>query len=171
MLKCTRHEAILWIVALHDMFHEWHLLKAHITPVLSPLNVTSQSDKPCWTIHRMASSRATDSAKPMSRSSLSQFSRRHHAAQCSPTTRPMPHDNETSTHMSRSIEQWGRREREPPGITRLCKLLIDSSFNPSSQVSCSLAVKHGTASNSSVYISIHLPHTKTKENRDDVVIC
>ena len=42
MLKGTRHEAILKIVALHDTFHEWPLLKAPITPVLSPLTVMSQ---------------------------------------------------------------------------------------------------------------------------------
>src|SRR5882724_11548224 len=118
MLKGTRHDAILRMVALRNTFREQPLLKAPITPVLSPLTVTSQSDKPCWTIHRMASSRATDSAQPMSQSSLSQLARRCHAAQCSPTTRPMPHDDEAATHMSGSIEQRGTREWEPSSIAR-----------------------------------------------------
>src|SRR5882724_190213 len=104
MLKGIRHEAILRMVAFRDVFHEWPLLKAPMTPVLSPLIITLQSEKPCRTSHKIAISRATDSAQPMSLSSPSQPVRRCQAAHRLPTMRPMPHVEDASTHTSGSTE-------------------------------------------------------------------
>jgi len=51
---------------------------------------------------------------------------------------------------------------------RLCKLLIDSSFDPSSHVSQLSHIVQGITANSSAFKSVHLPHTKTKENSDEL---
>jgi len=51
---------------------------------------------------------------------------------------------------------------------RLCELLIDTDFDPIAHVSRSAPFKCGVASNGSRFISLHLPHTKTKENGDDI---
>src|SRR5882724_1208526 len=59
-------EEILCMVSLQGMLQEQPLTKAPIMPMLSPLTVTTASWKPVCTIHNAASSRATDSAHPMS---------------------------------------------------------------------------------------------------------
>jgi len=46
--------------------------------------------------------------------------------------------------------------------------LIDSSFDPAAHVSHSAPVKCGIATNGCAFMSIHLPHTKTKDKGDEV---
>src|SRR5882724_5524184 len=53
-------------------------------------------------------------------------------------------------------------------LFRLCELLIDSSFDPTSHVPRSAPVKHGIAANGCSFISFHLLCTKTKDKGDDV---
>ena len=53
-------------------------------------------------------------------------------------------------------------------LHRLCELLIDMDFDPLSHVSRSAAFKCRVASNGSHFILLCLPHTKTKENSDDI---
>jgi len=119
MLKGTKQDAILRIVAFHEAFRERPLLNAPITPVLSPLTMMSQSEKPCPTSQRTANSRATDSAQPMSLSLQSQPGRRRQAAQRSPTTIPTPQDEDASTHISGSTAWRSTSEWEPPGVDRI----------------------------------------------------
>src|SRR5882724_13490064 len=89
-----------------------------ITPVLSPLISTSQSAISCVTSHKTTSYRATDSAHSISLLSIFQPSQRCQAAQCLPTTSPISHDKDASTHTSGSTLQCGKRERDPPGVRR-----------------------------------------------------
>jgi len=100
MLKWTSEEAILQMAALWDILHDWPLLNAPITPVLSPLTVTSQFTNSDWTSNKMASSNAIDSAHQISLSPCFHPSQRHQAAHQLLTTRLIPQEDEASTQMS-----------------------------------------------------------------------
>ncbi|KAF8586659.1 hypothetical protein K439DRAFT_1340540 [Ramaria rubella] len=52
----------------------------------------------------------------------------------------------------------------------LGELLIDSGFNPSRNVSRSTAINHSIATNGVKFISIHIPHTKTKPYSDNIIL-
>ena len=87
-----------------------------ITPVLSPLMMMRVSCTFAETIQRMASLSAMDSAHLMSRPSVFQPGVSCQAAHALPTTMPIPHEVETSTHMSRSMVWRVVRECEPNGL-------------------------------------------------------
>src|SRR5882724_17440 len=114
-----RREAIRQMQSLHGTLCERPLAKAPMTPVLSPLTLISLSTNDSSTTQRTASSRATDSAHPMSLPSDFQPLRSCHAAHCCPTITPIPQLVDASTQMSGSRCARGTKEHEPPGDARI----------------------------------------------------
>src|SRR5882724_3339122 len=107
------------IESLWGMLHDLPLLRAPIMPVLSPHIVVWQLVKPMSSNIRMASSRAIDSAQPMSLPAESHPGMSFHAAHWLPITTPMPQFVDALTHMSRSMGGLGFREQGEHG---LCKI-------------------------------------------------
>ena len=118
MLWGISKEEIQWMQSLCGTFCEHPLANAPMMPVLSPLTLTSLSDKDSWTTQRTASSRVIDLAHPMSLPPDFQPSRRHHAAHLWLTMIPIPQMVDTSTHMSGSWNIRGTKEHEPPCAAR-----------------------------------------------------
>src|SRR5882724_661555 len=92
-------------------FRDLPLLNALITPVLSPQIVTRQSLNSRATINSTASSRATDSAQPISLPPEAHLGVSFHAAHWCPIMSPMPQFVEVSTQMSGSTDWCRVRDR------------------------------------------------------------
>ena len=117
-LKRIRDEVMHHIQSLQGVEQEWPLLKAPMTPVLSPCTRTCMSRVLLDVTQSMASSSTMASAQTMSLPSAFQLGASLHAAHDSAMTSLMPQSIKASTQMSRSRSQCGHSRQEPDGFNR-----------------------------------------------------
>src|SRR5882672_7466986 len=94
------------------------LPKAPIKLILSPRIVTSQSEKPSWMSHKIANSRATASAGPISLPQPFHPETKRHAAHLQPKMMPTPQEVEASTHREGSTARQGSSDRDADGLLK-----------------------------------------------------
>jgi len=101
-LAMASTEEIQWRQALHAGFHDLPFQKAWITAMVLQLTLKQALLNLSQVSHITASLIATASTLPMFQLALSQPGKRHHAAQCKSTRRPIPSEVDASTDISTS---------------------------------------------------------------------